>query len=114
MKHHPPTISHEARTTIADVARWAHELARLHARISPRFLDRNRVGGSWPTCKAFSVPLNARMAGSWPNMPEKPPRIGCNPCSHALSGMLICCAIESMARIWTCAPGWKLIGMRAC
>jgi hypothetical protein len=53
MKHHPLTISHEARTTIADVARWAHELVRLHARISPRFLYRNRIGGSWPTCKAF-------------------------------------------------------------
>ncbi len=35
MKHHSPPISHEAKTTIADVVRWAHELARLHTRIAP-------------------------------------------------------------------------------
>jgi hypothetical protein len=29
MEHHSPPISQEAKTTIADVVRWAHELAWL-------------------------------------------------------------------------------------
>jgi hypothetical protein len=37
MEHHSPPMSQEAKTTIADVVRWAHELARLHARIAPHF-----------------------------------------------------------------------------
>ncbi len=37
MKHHSPTIPQAAKTTIADVVRWAHELARVHARIAPHF-----------------------------------------------------------------------------
>jgi hypothetical protein len=37
MEHHSPPITQEAKTTIADVVRWAHELARLHARIAPHF-----------------------------------------------------------------------------
>jgi hypothetical protein len=37
MKHHSPTIPQAAKITIADVVRWPHELARLHARIAPHF-----------------------------------------------------------------------------
>ena len=37
MEHYSPPISQAAKTTIADVVRWAHELARVHARIAPHF-----------------------------------------------------------------------------
>jgi hypothetical protein len=37
MKQCSSTIPHVAKTTIADVVRWAHELARVHARIAPHF-----------------------------------------------------------------------------
>ncbi len=37
MKHHPPTISQETKTTVTDVVRWTQELDRLHARFAPRF-----------------------------------------------------------------------------
>lgn len=37
MKHHSSTIPQAAKTTIADVVRWAYELARVHARIAPLF-----------------------------------------------------------------------------
>jgi SRSO17 transposase len=37
MKPHAPTIPQAAKTTIADVVGWAHELARVHARIAPHF-----------------------------------------------------------------------------
>jgi SRSO17 transposase len=37
MKHHPSTIAQETKTTVTDVVRWTQELARLHARIAPRF-----------------------------------------------------------------------------
>src|SRR5436305_3307167 len=37
MKPHQDTIPQEAKTTVTEVARWAQALARLHARIAPRF-----------------------------------------------------------------------------
>src|SRR6266704_4143302 len=37
MKPHQNTIPPEAKTTVTEVARWAQALARLHARIAPRF-----------------------------------------------------------------------------
>ena len=37
MKQRSSTIPHVAKTTITDVVRWAHELARVHARIAPHF-----------------------------------------------------------------------------
>src|SRR5437764_11498367 len=37
MKPHQGTIPQEAKTTVIEVARWAQALARLHARIAPRF-----------------------------------------------------------------------------
>src|SRR5256885_3506447 len=37
MKQGSSTLPHVAKTTIADVVRWAHELTRLHARIAPHF-----------------------------------------------------------------------------
>ncbi len=37
MKPHQDTIPQEAKTTLTEVARWAQALARLHARIAPRF-----------------------------------------------------------------------------
>jgi len=37
MKHHQHTTPRGARTTPNDVCGWAQALARLHARIAPRF-----------------------------------------------------------------------------
>ncbi len=37
MKPHQDTIPQEAKTTLTEVARWVQALARLHARIAPRF-----------------------------------------------------------------------------
>src|SRR6266446_10779711 len=37
MKPHQDTIPQEAKTTVTEVVRWAQALARLHARIAPRF-----------------------------------------------------------------------------
>src|SRR6266567_4502272 len=37
MKPHQDTLPPAAKTTVTEVARWAQALARLHARIAPRF-----------------------------------------------------------------------------
>jgi SRSO17 transposase len=37
MKPHQDTIPQEAKTTVTEVVGWAQALARLHARIGPRF-----------------------------------------------------------------------------
>ncbi|GCE29600.1 hypothetical protein KDA_50840 [Dictyobacter alpinus] len=37
MKHSHHTTRHGEETTVFDLVRWSQELARLHARIAPRF-----------------------------------------------------------------------------
>ena len=53
------------REEVAEVARWAEGIERVHECIAAGSGGRSRGGGHWTTCEDCSVAWSARTAGNW-------------------------------------------------
>ena len=81
MKQNQHTIPLGTTTTLKDIVHWEQALRRLHARIAPRFARPEPRRRALLYLQGVMSHVGAKMAGNWPNMPEKPLPMGCNVCS---------------------------------
>ena len=87
MKPQHDIIEDEIRPSLKEIGGWALALQQLHHRIAPRFARPEPRRHALLYLQGILSEIPQKIAGKWPNMPDKRDRMACNACSQGRSGM---------------------------